>query len=566
MTPTSREELDRIVDELAGARRRWARLDVRERQRLLTACRAATFTVAPDMVAAGCRAKGLAPDGPDSTEEWLGGPVAILRNLRLLAETLHDIERYGRPRLPAGAVGQRRDGQVIVDDFPRTLADRLLFSGFHEEIWMYPDVTGDSLATSMATAYAADADRAGRVALVLGAGNVAGIGPMDVLYKLFVENEVAVLKMNPVNEYLGPFIERAFASLIDSGGLRMVYGGADVGSYLVHHSAIDEIHLTGSGVVHDAIVWGATPDEQSRNRAAGTPVVSKRVTSELGCVTPVIIVPGRWSEREIAFQARNVVTMTAVNGSCNCNAAKTLVTRKGWAQRQAFLSAVEAAFARLPPRKAYYPGSLVKFEAFVEAHPAAHRIGDARPGTLPWTTIFDVDPDATGDLVFTREAWCPILAETALDAADDGEFLERAVGFVNDHVQGTLSMAVVVHPHTEARLGARFDDALAGLRYGTIGINHWPALSFVLAVAPWGAYPGHTLEEIGSGIGVVHNTLMFARSQKTIIRGPFTMRSIPPWFVGNPTGHVTSRRLASFEAKPALRRIAGIAASAVAGR
>lgn len=566
MMPTTPHELERAVEALAAAKDRWARVPIRDRLDLLDACAAATIAVAPEAVRAGCEAKGLAFDGPDSVEEWLGGPVCVLRTLRLLAASLRDIERHGHPRIPARAIRQRPGGQLVVGVFPGSLGDRLLFTGFHEEIWMQPDVTADTLPETMATAYRPDARRDGKVALVLGAGNVASIGPMDVLYKLFVENQVAVLKMNPVNEYLGPFIERGFAPLVEGGYLRVVYGGADAGSHLVHHAGVDEIHLTGSGAVHDAIVWGATPEEQAHNRAAGTPAVTKRVTSELGCVTPVIVTPGRWSEREIAFQARNVASMVAINASCNCNAAKTLVTWKDWPQRKAFLQAVEQVLAALPPRQAYYPGSAAKFASFVEAHPDARRLGDAGPGTLPWTTIFDVDPAATDDIVFRREAWCPILAETALAGADEGEFLERAVGFVNDHVEGTLSMAVLAHPRTQARLGERFERALADLRYGTVGVNHWPAFNFVVAVAPWGAYPGHTLDDIGSGIGVVHNTLMFDRPQKTIVRGPFTMWPTPAWFVGNPTAHVTARRLATFEARPALWKIGGIAAAAVSGR
>lgn len=40
----------------------------------------------------------------------------------------------------------------------------------------------------------------GRVCLVLGGGNVSSIPAMDALYKLFVEDEVVLLKMNPVND------------------------------------------------------------------------------------------------------------------------------------------------------------------------------------------------------------------------------------------------------------------------------------------------------------------------------------------------------------------------------
>src|SRR5947208_107893 len=68
-------------------------------------------------------------------------------------------------------------------------------------------------------------ERKGRVALVLGAGNVASIPPTDVLYKLFVEGKVCMLKMNPVNAHVGPFIERAFAPAVDKGWLAVSYGG-----------------------------------------------------------------------------------------------------------------------------------------------------------------------------------------------------------------------------------------------------------------------------------------------------------------------------------------------------
>ena len=43
----------------------------------------------------------------------------------------------------------------------------------------------------------------GGVALVLGAGNVNSIPPLDALYRLIARGQVVLLKMNPVNDYLG---------------------------------------------------------------------------------------------------------------------------------------------------------------------------------------------------------------------------------------------------------------------------------------------------------------------------------------------------------------------------
>src|SRR5919198_1341225 len=88
-------------------------------------------------------------------------------------------------------------------------------------------------------------DHEGRVCLVLGAGNVNSIPPGDVVTKMFVEGKVCVLKMNPVNAYMGPLLEEAFADAIAAGFLAIVYGGAEEGDYLARHASVDEVHVTG---------------------------------------------------------------------------------------------------------------------------------------------------------------------------------------------------------------------------------------------------------------------------------------------------------------------------------
>ncbi len=276
-------------------------------------------------------------------------------------------------------------------------------------------------------------------------------------------------------------------------------------------------------------------------------------------MTPVIIAPGRWSDREIGYQAENVATMIAINASCNCNAAKTLVTWRGWPQRQAFLRRLEGVLASLPPRKAYYPGSAAKFAAFVGAHPDAKRLVEPTPDSIPWTAIFDVDPSSKDDLVFREEAWCPIIAETALAGGDEGHFMEEAARFCNERLWGTLSCTVIADGRLRRRLGDRFARAIDALRYGTVSINHWAALGFVLGSMPWGAAPGHTLADIGSGIGMVHNTRLLDRPVRTVIDGPFTQWPKPIWFVTHRSGHIASRRMLEFEAHPSWSKLPGLA-------
>jgi acyl-CoA reductase-like NAD-dependent aldehyde dehydrogenase len=562
--PTPEKAIDDSVSVLRARKDDWVRVSVRDRIALLGDLLAGVVRVADRWVAAALEAKGISPGTPPEGEEWLGGPFAVVRNLRLLSRSLADLEAYGAPRLP-GRPWTREGGQVVAPVFPTNLYDRVLFTGFTGEIWMQPQVTLASLRETQAVAYRKK-DLAGKVALVLGAGNVSSIGPMDALYKLFVENQVVVLKMNPVNEYVGPFIEEAFRPLVDRGYLRVVYGGAAEGAHLCHHPDVDEIHITGSDKTHDAIVFGTGP-EGARRKAERRPVLTKRITSELGNVTPVIVVPGSWSDGDIAFQGVNLASMLTNNAGFNCNATRVIVTPEGWAERRRLLDAVRRTLALAPTRKAYYPGAEDRFRAFIEAHPEAERIGVGGEGKIPWTLVASVDAGKDGDICFTTEAFCGLMAETALPARTAAEYLERAVEFCNTKVWGTLSASIVVHPSSlrDPAVARAVERAVADLRYGSVAVNHWSALSYGFVSTTWGAFPGHDIYDIQSGIGVVHNTYLFDAPQKSVVRGPFRVRPTPPWFVTHKTSHELGRKLFYFEASPSPLRLPGIIWTAMWG-
>jgi acyl-CoA reductase-like NAD-dependent aldehyde dehydrogenase len=385
---------------------------------------------------------------------------------------------------------------------------------------------------------------------------------MDVFYKLFAENEVVLLKTHPVNAYLEPFFKRAFAPLIDAGVLAIVHGNAALGHDLCHHERVDTVHLTGSVHTHEAIVWGEDADERVRRKAANDPVLDKPITSELGCVTPVLVAPGPWSDADLAFQARNVAAMVANNASFNCNAAKVLVTARDWPQRDAFLAAVRGALGRVPARRAYYPGAQERYQAFCEHYPAATPLIETDTDAVPWTIIPDVPPTA-GEYALTHEAFCGVLADVALNGADASTFLDHAVDFANETVWGTLSCMMLVHPSTEREHAEAIDRAIAALRYGSIGVNLWSGVMYALGVTPWGAFPGHPLTDVRSGRGVVHNTMLFDHPQKCVARAPFRIRPKPAWFADHRTLDALGRRLTRLEAAPTWWRLPGIFATAL---
>src|SRR5205814_10132009 len=239
ISPSTRDEMDVAVQALQSHKDEWVTRTVRERIALLDRLVQDFAAIAPRWVAACLQAKSVAEDAPTASEEWAVGPWPVLKNLRQLRQSLSDIETYGHPRIP-GPVTTRPGGQVVAQVFPQTTYDRLFFTGVTAEIWMEPGVTAEELPKTQAIAYQ-EQQHGGKVALVLVAGNVASIGPIDILYKLFVEDQVVIFKTNPVNAYLAHLMEESFRVLIEPGFLRIVNGGAAEGAYLCNHADVDEI-------------------------------------------------------------------------------------------------------------------------------------------------------------------------------------------------------------------------------------------------------------------------------------------------------------------------------------
>ncbi|MBI3272361.1 MAG: aldehyde dehydrogenase family protein [Planctomycetes bacterium] len=562
---TVRAEMDRSLATLKESAQRYARLSVADRLTLLRGCVSGIEAVAREWVVEGCRAKGLDPDSPGAGEEWLVGPVITLRNVRLLIESLEEIRVHGRPRLGQG-VRTRPDGRVEVDVFPTNAMEAALFAGFKAHLLLQPGVDARAARERQAEFYQRR-DPAGSVSLVLGAGNVSSIPPMDAFYKLFVEGKVCLLKMNPVNEWVGPILERALAPLVSAGYLRFAYGGAETGTYLVNHDAVDDVHITGSDRTHDFIVWGPPGPERERRKRENDPLLKKRITSELGNVSPVAIVPGVYSDSQLWFQARNVATMVGNNGSFNCNAAKILVTSKSWPQRAAFLDRVRKALGETPLRKAYYPGASERYESLLAGHAQVEKFGAPAAGQLAWAFVPGLDAESRTERLYEVEPFCGILSEVPLAAADPVEFLRAATLFMNDRLWGTLNAAIVIAPRDErdATIAVALDRAIVDLRYGSVAVNHWPALAYALVTPAWGGHPSGTLADPKSGLGWVHNSFMVDGIEKSVVRGPITVFPKPAWFVDNRQTHRLGERLLAFEASPSWLKIPALALTSLRG-
>ncbi len=560
--PTPLPALDAAVTRVKEAAHGWAKASLQERIGLARAMAEGTARTAERAARLACQAKGIPWEAPAAGEEWLSGPWVTLRLLRLTVEALTLLARNGNT--PVGPLGETADGRLSVRVFPNDLMDRALFTGVTGEVHLERGVDEAALHERRARFHKAP-DHDGRTCLVLGAGNINAIPPTDVIGKLFVEGKTCVLKMNPVNGYLGPVLEEAFAEAISRGLVAVVYGGGAEGTHLCRHPGVDEIHITGSDRTHDLIVWGPPGPEREARKARGEPLLGKEITSELGCVSPVLVVPGPWDERRLAFQAESVAGMVTHNASFNCNAAKLLVTPRGWRQRARFLDLVMAAMARAPARLAWYPGAADRHRALTAGR-AGLRTAGAGEGALPWTLVPGLDP-AARDPAYTTEPFCSILSETSVGSEDPVEFLAEATRFANERLWGTLSAGLVVHPATAAdpATGAAVEQAVAALRYGCVAVNTWAGYGFAFGTTPWGAWPGATLADIQSGRGFVHNSLMLDGVEKCVVRHPATTFPKPPFFPSHRTAHRLGRALTRLESGAGWAGLPGVVAAAVRG-
>jgi acyl-CoA reductase-like NAD-dependent aldehyde dehydrogenase len=561
----STAELDRAVADVAERRRAFARLPVVDKLALLREMLPLLSAVTRDWVRAACQAKGIAVDSPTAGEEWLAGPAPTARNIRLLIESLSHVSRSGRPPLGRRA-RTRSDGVVEIEVLPAGGWDSTLYRNLSCWVRLQPGVDGAAARQRQAGFYQRSQPE-GKVTLILGAGNVSSIPVMDVLYKMFVEGGVCVLKLNPVNEWVAPFLDRALAPLSSRGFLRIVTGGAEVGEYLCRHRDVDEIHITGSDKTHDRIVWGAPGAEQERRKRERDPALAKPITSELGNVSPVAIVPGRFTEKELWFQARNLVTMLVNNASFNCNAAKILITARGWPQRDRFLELFRKAVEDVPPRAAYYPGARQRYAELIAGREGVRFFGAADGARLPWAFIPNVDSKRADEPLFEVEPFCGVLSHTEVGESDPVSFLSTATTFCNDRLWGTLNAALVIDGRSEAdpTIATALERAVGELRYGTVAVNLWPAVGYGTVSPPWGGHPSATLANIQSGLGWVHNTFMLEGIEKSVVRAPCVLAPKPAWYCDNKQCDVIGEKLTAFELRPRASRAPSLILAALRG-
>jgi aldehyde dehydrogenase (NAD(P)+) len=564
LADADRNALDTAVSDLVEGAASWAAMPLARRAALLAATHAAMAAQAEYWATTARDIKGLESGSQLVGEEWISGPYAALAGVGTLAQSVAGLAA-GRSPLAGIKTGTAPGNRVTVPVLPHTAYEALLLHGFRAEVWLKPGVTAAD-AVKQAGLGELTPQVSGGVGLVLGAGNITSIPPLDVLYEIVANNRAVILKLNPIMAGMMGVYLAALEPLVTAKMLRIVQGGAAEGGYLAHHPSVDHVHITGSSSTHDVVVWGPGADGVAR-KAAKTPLLTKPITSELGGVAPIIVLPSTWTKRDLRYQAEHVATMRLHNGGYNCIAGQIVVLSADWPQKAEFLAELRAALERTPGRKAWYPGSDGRVSDAAACYPNAQKLAT---GTR---LLVDIRADDDATYLEKTETFSPVLG--VIELAGSGQaFLDSAVATVNRDFLGTLGANVIADPSVIRKLGAGFRGAIAALEYGTIAINAWTGVGFLTATASWGAFPGHTIDNVQSGIGVVHNALLIDSPERTVVTGPFRPfpRSFahgefalfpkPPWFVTARSAQRTGKLLAGFAAKPSWAKMPGIFVSA----
>ena len=523
-------------------------------ERRIDLCRSCVETLMPtvdDWIDAGARGKQCPNRVDVMAEELLSGPLIAVRLLRLLEQSFSDLLLYGHTRLPQAEslpYERRIHGKSMLPIFPTlSLWDRLIFRG----------ISADAILMERAEPRKRHSDlyrqlqdtSVSKISLVLGAGNVSSVPFSDAIHKSLVCGHQVILKMNPVNAYLKPIFERAFAPLFQEGLLVAIEGDSQVGQALVDHPDVDDVHLTGSAHTHDRIVWGDDPREILARKEAGTPRLTKPVTSELGNVSPWIIVPGVYSTKELTSQAMHLAASITNNAGFNCLATRVIVTCQNWPQRREFLRLLQQNLQSIPKRPAYYPGALERYRRFTQTN-----IDPDDSGCLPYRLLESQSIDQN-PLVFQEESFTCVCVETPLASQTASEFLDEAVALCNLRLPGTLCASVSFPKLFVEQKRRIISQALGTLRYGCVSVNQWSALAYSLLTPPWGGAPGASLEDAQSGIGQVHNTYLLERVEKTILYGPLVNFPKPVWFPGHRNALRVGRELIGLYHQPSNYRL-----------
>ena len=348
-------------------------------------------------------------------------------------------------------------------------------------------------------------DKPAGIIAISGAGNYSS--SIEMAMALFLENKAVVHKPHQLNAATDAIWEKIFAPLINLKAV--AFCNADQGREMSTLDGLHSIYFTGSTGVAHAI-----------QNAANVPLVS-----ECGGNNPCIIVPGKWSEKDIKRQAIQLASVGKLNGGAVCGRPQTIITSKNWTQREQFLNELRIAIAEETfACSEHYPGVEKTKEAFISNQPTAE-ILKPENGIHNKSDFVFIPNISEDDFAVSNEAFCQVFSEIPLETTPNtNEFLSKATDFCNNKLLGSLGCMILVDNDTFEKNESRIHQAVNELDYGGIAVNDVPPNIWLNAYLTWGGC-GETTEDFVSGVGNFGNAMNFNNIKKSVIINDFNSTS-----------------------------------------
>ena len=456
---------------------------------------------------------------PAEGEEWLGGPFAsVLATQYYIKSLINDDD------LDEGNFNNSENSYKV---FPNNFIERITFPFINAKVYFNKSMSFEDINKFRGFSKRYDIEPS--ITLVLGAGNFSSIPYLDVLYHLITRRSVILLKLNPVNEYLKPVFEKVFQNFIERGYIIVTNGNINESKYMATHPGINHIHLTGSDKTYEDIVYGRELTGNERSIKTISKINHKPITSELGNVTPIIIHPGKWSTSDIKYQARKIVTGKLNNNGFNCIAAQVVVLPDGWGHTETLIKYVKYYMNKAKDRKAYYPDSIERLTK-LEKDKSYERVN-----SLSCTTPHLTREIKAYNKYELDEVWSSTIYFRKIAYSNAEDYVKKSIDYCNNELWGNLGVSVIIKNHNNKFNKHITNSYIENLKYGTIAINEWAAIGYIIPQLPWGGFPGNKDNDIQSGQSVVHNSMLFESPLKGIVETKFRISRLidPPWFITN---------------------------------
>tara|TARA_B100001250_G_scaffold126651_1_gene107763 strand:- start:2299 stop:3948 length:1650 start_codon:yes stop_codon:yes gene_type:complete len=542
-------DIDRSISSLRVSSKEFATIDNAKLITLFEECIQNIKSVAYYWATVAAENKGVTNTIAEG-EEWLGGPFASVFGIQYYIDSLKDVHKPLDEKLY-----NKENNTYKV--FPNNNLEKIFFPFISAEVKFNKNISFKEIEKFRG--FAMRYSHKPSTTLVLGAGNVSSIPLLDTIFHLVTKRSVVYLKLNPVNEYLLPVYEKIFENFIALGYIVVSKGSTEESKYMVNHKGIDHIHLTGSDETYENIVYGKKLSDNEKNLKTLSKINKTSFSSELGNVTPIIIHPGNWSTSELKHQARKIVTAKLNNGGFNCISAQIVVLPEGWKHTDKLMKYIKQYMKNIDDRYSYYPNSLDKLNN-LEKDKNYERLNDLSCATPHLSREIKAYSKFE-----TSEIWGTSIYFKQIPYNNEEAYAREVIDYCNNNLWGNLGATVIFKKYKNKKQKPITNLYIEELKYGTVAINEWSAIGFIIPTLPWGGFPGNKDNDIQSGQDFVHNSLFFESAQNGIVYSKFRMSNIidPLWFVTNKKGKKVFKNLTYFQIDKTLSNFIKLGISAV---